>query len=157
MTKAEEKRILTEKRHAFITEAATVVAKHAIPMLGLSRQNNKIIVSAKSWNRYFDLLRYGEQLMVRVYQSGDVDVTLKELSHSDVTIRLINYEEAALAPAEVIKRFEDDIICLLEDYIAGYWHILMDYMSRMNYVEGGSVDWRTLEKQYRDDMNTPRE
>lgn len=149
MSKAEEKRKAAKARRDFITTAAQIVMNVVISYIADSQKQLTVKLTAKTLNRYISLHRYGEELQVKLYRSGDFDVTLKEFCHGDITIRLVEYEQAAPDPETALQHFKEDISLLLEDYlIHGCWHELMDYMW-WNTQKDGSLDWRAAEKDYR--------
>lgn len=120
-------------------------------MTGPKHQTIKL--TAKTFNRYVDIHRYGQDFQIKLYRSGDFDVTLKEFCHADVTIRLVSYEEAAPDPDAALQRFEKDISILLEDFLVHYcwWHELMDFMD-WHTQEDGSLDWRAAEQAFRSEL-----
>lgn len=149
MSKAEEKKQATKAKHEFIANAAQLVMITAIELMTGSAKTITIKLTAKNRNRYICLHQYGCDLLVRIYKSGDIDVTLKEFCHDNVSFRLVEYVQAAPNLEVAFQRFGDDITLLLEDYIIhDCWHELMDFMD-WHTKDDGSLDWRTAELAYR--------
>lgn len=157
MTQAELRNQKFLTKQGFITAAAQCVAAKTIELLGGSRRQLKVELFAKNNNRYFNLQRYCESLSVKIYQSGEIDVTLKEFCHDDITLRLVTYAAAEPDPDAALQCFRDDISILIEDYITGDWHTLMDFLSQQLPGDDGSIDWRSAEKDYRALFSEPSE
>lgn len=157
MSKTEEKKQATKAKHEFITNAAQIVMITAIEFMTGSAKTITLKLTAKNRNRYVSLHQYGCDLLVKIYKSGDIDVTLKEFCHADISFRLVEYVEAAPNLEAAFQRFGDDITLLLEDFIVhDCWHELMDYMD-WHSQDDGSLDWRAAEQSYRKEFYEPEQ
>lgn len=148
MTKAEQKKKASQDKHAFITAAAQIIPRKALDLLSGSRRNLKVNLTVKNQYFYFNLHRFCEDLNVQIYRSGDIDVELREVTHNEIKIRLVFFEEAASDFEKAIGQFEKDITLLIEDFVNEDWHSLMDYMGEYTTTDG--TDWRAADKAYRE-------
>ena len=147
MTKAELKKQENKKRSDFIREAVRIAGQAVLTHAEDSEKKTEYRLRVVGKNRYFNFHRYGTAFGIQIYRSGDVDVTLKEMFHEDLKIRIVEYEQAKDDINQTIEDLRLDLEQLIYDFIFSDWHILMDYMSE--YKQGDN--WRELYRHYRSD------
>lgn len=140
MTKAEQKKAEMQAKQGFICEAAKIVSSAIMTSIPPSVSKTEIRLNVSSYKRHFHIHRYGQDLKILIYRSGDIDIILRELCHADVEARLVHYEEAAKNPEITLARFHDDVKKLVSDYMNADWHIVMDCLG--GYEKG--KDWHSF-------------
>ena len=149
MTEAEKRKQANRAKQAFITAATKIVLETTIVLLDGDRHKYTINLNAANTNRYFSISRFGQSLIVKIFRSGDIDVCLKEFCHDNVQFRVISYEKAVLDADEALEHFKADISLLLEDFVAGGWNSLMDFMCMPETAEARAENWRKAEAEFR--------
>ena len=138
MTKAEQKKIERENKQDFLQEVTKIVlgaiGNHLPPRWG----KTDIKIRAQGENRYIWFHRYGEDLKIMIYRSGDIDFCFKEFAHADVTIRVVHYDDVPANKEGILDQFRKDAEMVIKAFLDYYWHAFMDYLCHAN-VEN---DWR---------------
>lgn len=145
MTKEEQKKADMQAKHDFIGKAAKIVSSAVLSAIPPSASKTEIRLNVSNYNRYFYLHRYGQDLKIMIYRSGDIDIILREMCHADVETRLVYYSEAAKNPEITLARFHDDVKKLVSDFMNADWHIVMDFLG--NYEKG--KDWHAFYEENR--------
>ncbi len=149
MTEAEKRKQANRAKQAFITAATRIVLETTIVLLDGDRHKYTINLNAANTNRYFNISRFGQSIVVKIFRSGDIDVCLKEFCHDNVQFRVISYENAVLDANDALEHFRADITLLLEDFVTGDWHSLMDYMCIPDTAKARAENWRKAEAEFR--------
>ena len=135
---------MRKKKQEIVAQATKVVMDEVSSRLQtkMKESNLEIRVKVQNNNRYFGLHRYGEDLRILVYQSGDVDCHFKDILHSDVSIRVIHYEDT-IEDKDIMEQFRKDVELMVTCFFRYDWHIFMDYMSDMK-----ERSWRDTMKMF---------
>lgn len=145
----------SRNKKQFINTATGIVLKTINEKIDESKSVSiKIIV--KSNNRYFAFHRYGADLNISIFKSGDVDICFKEFAHSDEKIRVVVYEDVLDNQEAVLKQFNKDVEMIISAFLFYDWHIFMDYLLNIfPCVEG--IDWRQRICNFIKDMEHEKE
>ena len=128
MTKAEQKKMERENKQVFLQEATKVVLEAIGDHLPPRWNKVDIKLRAQGENRYIWFHRYGEDLKIMIYRSGDIDFYFKEFAHADVSIRAVHYDDVPDNKEIILNQFRKDAEMVVKAFLDYYWHAFMDYL-----------------------------
>ena len=132
MTKAEIKKMETEKKYDFITKAYETVLACIPAETRAYRKKIEARIVHQNYNRYIRFHAYGQDLAFRFYGDGNVDIELREALHSTHTEVLFEYngdEEKQNAFISDIRELASSLIKVFIGRGVHDWHSYMDYVS----------------------------
>lgn len=131
MTKAEQKKIETQKRLDFLTKtyaaALSCVAEHTADI----RSKVEFRVTQYNYNRYIRFHVYGKDLAILVYKDGKVVLELKEIFHSDYTEQLFDYAEEADNQEAFFEKLREMMSWLIRVFLN---KDVLDFHAYMDYI-----------------------
>ena len=142
MTKAEQKKLETKAKNDFIDAAANLVLESIGKHLTDRTEKCSIRMNMNGKNRYFNFGRYGENMRIAVYRTGDIDIRFNEAFHDNVDIRVVHYEDVPTDPEAALRQLKEDLYLVIESYLNYYWHGFMDYQ----WLSSLDMDWRERTK-----------
>jgi hypothetical protein len=147
MTKAEQKKLATKARNDFIDAAAALVLESIGKHLTDRTEKCSIRVNLNGKNRYFNFGRYGENMRIAIYRSGDIDIRFNEAFHDNVDIRVVHYEDVPADPVAALTQLKEDLDLVIDSYLNYYWHAFMDYQ----WLSTPEDDWRQKARYFQEE------
>lgn len=135
MTKAELKKLETEKKYDFITRVYETVLSCIPAETKGYRKKVQVNIMHQNYSRYIRFHAYGADLKFRIYGDGNVAIELKEAFHSDHVEQIFEYtedvdvQEAFLAE---LTELASGLIRVFIDRDTTDFHTYMDYVSVEN-------------------------
>lgn len=132
MTKAELKKMETEKKHAFIARAYATVLSCIPEQTVMLRKNVQIRLTHQSYNRYIRFHNYGMDMNIQIFGDGNVVIELSEALHNKHKEQLFEY----VTENEQQEVFLENLKTLLSSLISVFTdQAVLDFHSYMDYVE----------------------
>lgn len=137
MTKAEAKKMETEKKYDFITRTYETVLQCIPAETRAYRKKVQVRINHQNYSRYVRFHAYGKDLAFQIYGDGNVAIELKEAFHSDHVEQIFEYnadtevQETFLAE---LARLAPALIRVFIDADAQDFHTFMDYVSAENSI-----------------------
>jgi len=132
MTKAEIKKMETEKKYDFITRVYDTILR-CIPVETRGyRKKIEVRVVHQNYNRYVRFHAYGKDLAFQIFGDGNIAIEMKEAFHSDHTEQFFEYDADAEKQDAFINDLEKMAPCLIRVFIdrgVEDFHTYMDYVS----------------------------
>ena len=132
MTKAEIKKMETEKKYDFINRVYETVLR-CIPMETRGyRKKIQVYVTHMNFNRYIRFHAYGQDLAFQIYGDGNVAIEMKEAFHSDHTEQIFEYDADIVIQDAFVDELAKMAPCLIRVFIdrgVEDFHTYMDYVS----------------------------
>lgn len=146
MTKAELKRLETEKKHDFIARAYAIVLSCIPEQTVMLRNSVQIRLTHQSYNRYIRFHKYDKDMNIQIFGDGNVVIVLNTISHNEYKEQLFEYsgeEEQQETFLAELKELISRLLPLFTD------QDLCDFHTYMGYVGGG----RTAAEAYQQMMD----
>ena len=132
MTKAEIKKMETEKKYDFINRVYDTVLR-CIPVETRGyRKKIEVRIVHQNFNRYVRFHAYGRNLAFQIYGDGNIAIEMKEALHSDHVEQIFEYDadtEKQDAFIEGLSELAPSLIRVFIDKEAEDFHTYMDYVS----------------------------
>lgn len=132
MTKAEIKRMETEKKYDFISRVYDTILR-CIPVETRGyRKKIEVRIVHQDFNRYVRFHAYGRNLAFQIYGDGNIAIEMKEAFHSDHVEQLFEYDADAEKQDAFIADLAEMAPCVIRVFIdreAQDFHSYMDYVS----------------------------
>ena len=132
MTKAEIKKMETEKKYDFITRVYDTVLR-SIPVETRGyRKKIEVRIVHQNFNRYVRFHAYGKNLAFQIYGDGNVAIEMKEALHGDHLEQLFEYDADIEKQDAFIAELAEMAPCVIRVFIdkeAEDFHTYMDYVS----------------------------
>lgn len=135
MTKAELKRLETEKKHDFIARAYATVLSCIPEQTVMLRKNVQIRLTHQGYNRYIRFHSYGQDMNIQILGDGNVVVEMSELSHHDHKEQLFDYVTEDEKQVAFLAELKKLLSCLIPVFVGADGCGFHTYMS---YVGDGS-------------------
>ena len=134
MTKAEIKKMETEKKYDFITRVYDTVLR-SIPVETRGyRKKTEVRIAHRNFNRYVRFHAYGQDLAFQIYGDGNIAIEMKEAFHSDHTEQIFAYAADIGKQDAFIAELEEMAPCLMRVFID---KDVRDFHAYMGYVSDG--------------------
>lgn len=137
MTKAELKKLETEKKYDFIIRVYETVLNCIPAETRGYRKKVQVNIMHQNYSRYIRFHAYGADLKFQIYGDGNVAIELKEAFHSDHVEQIFEYsedtngQEAFLAE---LTELASGLIRVFIDRDVPDFHTYMDYVSAENSI-----------------------
>ena len=132
MTKAEQKKIETQKRLDFLAKTYAAALSCVAENTADIRSKVEFRVTQYNYNRYIRFHAYGKDLAILIYKDGKVVLELKEISHNDYVEQLFDYAEEAANQEVFLEKLKEKFSWLIRIFIGKEvlnFHNYMDYIS----------------------------
>lgn len=132
MTKAEIKKMETEKKYDFINRVYDTILR-CIPVETRGyRKKIEVRIVHQNFNRYVRFHAYGKDLAFQIYGDGNIAIEMKEALHGDHTEQIFEYDADAEKQDAFIAELAEMAPCLIRVFIdkdVHDFHTYMDYVS----------------------------
>ena len=148
MTKAEQKKIETQKRLDFLTKTYAVALSCVAEQTADIRSKVEFRVTQYNYNRYIRFHVYGKDMAILVYKDGKVALELKEAFHSDYVEQLFDYEEEAENQETFFSKLKEMLSWLIRVFLnmdVLDFHSYMDYIS---WKQNAELAYQTMREEY---------
>lgn len=139
MTKAEQKRLETERKHDFINHVYAIVFQ-ALPEESRGyRKSVHVKIEHRNYSRYIRFHSYGQNLVFQIFSDGNVAVELDELCHEQHVEQVFSYDTDVRKQEEFITQFSELAPYLIRAFIGRdelTFHAYMDYISCTKSIYG---------------------
>ena len=132
MTKAEIKKIETEKKYDFINRVYGTVLGMIPAETRACQKKIQVSIAHQGINRYIRFHVYGQDLSFKIYADGNISVEMKEALHNDYVEQLFGYD----SDAEKQDAFIENLSKMASDWVRVFigndtcdFHTYMDYVS----------------------------
>ena len=132
MTKAEIKKMETEKKYDFITRVYDTVLKCISTETRGYRKKIEVRIVHQNFNRYVRFHAYGQDLAFQIYGDGNVAIEMKEALHGDHVEQIFEYDadiEKQDAFLAELAEMAPSVIRVFIDKDVHDFHAYMDYVS----------------------------
>ena len=134
MTKAEIKKMETEKKYDFITRVYRTILDCIPAETRGYRKKIEVRIVHQNFNRYVRFHAYGQNLAFQIYGDGNIGIEMKETFHSDHVEQLFEYDADIVVQDAFIDELAKMAPCLIRVFID---NDAMDFHSYMDYVSDG--------------------
>ena len=137
MTKAELKKLETEKKYDFITRVYETVLNCIPSETRGYRKKVQANIMHQNYSRYVRFHAYGADLKFQIYGDGNIAIELKEAFHSDHVEQIFEYSEDTAVQETFLSEFAELAAGLIRIFIDRNnvdFHTYMDYLSSGNGV-----------------------
>lgn len=137
MTKAELKKLETEKKYDFITRVYETVLNCIPAETRGYRKKVQVNIMHQNYSRYVRFHAYGADLKFQIYGDGNIAIELKEAFHSDHVEQIFEYDTDTDAQETFLAEFAELATGLIRAFIdrnSTDFHTYMDYVSAENGV-----------------------
>lgn len=134
MTKAEQKKIETEKKHAFIARAYATVLSCIPEQTVMLRKNVQIRLTHQSYNRYICFHKYDKDMNIQIFGDGNVGIVLNSISHNEYKEQLFEYSSEDEQQETFLVELKELVSRLLLLFID---QDFCDFHTYMGHVGGG--------------------
>lgn len=137
MTKAELKKLETEKKYDFITRVYETVLNCIPAETRGYRKKVQVNIMHQNYSRYIRFHAYGADLKFQIYGDGNVAIELKEAFHSDHVEQIFEYSEDANVQEAFLaelSKLASGLIRVFIDRDVPDFHTYMDYVSAENSI-----------------------
>ena len=132
MTKAEIKKMETEKKYDFINRVYDTILR-CIPVETRGyRKKIEVRIAHQNFNRYVRFHAYGQDLAFQIYGDGNIAVEMREALHSDHVEQIFGYDADIVVQDAFIEELAEMAPCLIRVFIdkeVEDFHTYMDYVS----------------------------
>ena len=135
MTKAEIKKMETEKKYDFINRVYDTILRCIPEETRGYRKKIEVRIVHQNFNRYVRFHAYGRNLAFQIYGDGNIAVEMREALHSDYVEQLFEYDADTEKQDAFIAELEEMAPCMIRVFIekeAEDFHTYMDYVSDGN-------------------------
>lgn len=132
MTKAEIKKMETEKKYDFITRVYDTVLRCIPTETRGYRKKIEVRIVHQNFNRYVRFHAYGKDLAFQIYGDGNIAIDMKEALHGDHVEQIFEYDadiEKQDAFIAELAEMAPCVICVFIDKDVHDFHTYMDYVS----------------------------
>ena len=132
MTKAEIKKMETEKKYDFINRVYDTILRCIPAETRGYRKKIEVRIVHQNFNRYVRFHAYGQDLAFQIYGDGNIAVEMKEALHSDHVEQIFGYDADIVVQDAFIEELAEVAPCLIRVFIdrdAQDFHSYMDYLS----------------------------
>ena len=137
MTKAESKKMETEKRYDFIARVYETVLNCIPAETRGYRKKVEVRIAHQNYSRYVRFHAYGQDLAFQIYGDGNIVIELKEACHNDHVEQIFEYDTDTGAQETFIAelaKLAPVLIRVFIDKAAPDFHTLMDYVAYENTI-----------------------
>lgn len=131
MTKAEIKKMETEKKYDFITRVYDTILRCIPTETRGYRKKIEVRIVHQNYNRYVRFHAYGKDLAFQIFGDGNVAIEMKEACHSDHAEQIFGYNADIEKQDVFIAELAENAPCLIRVFIGCDVH---DFHSYMDYV-----------------------
>lgn len=143
--KVEKEKTEAAFRREFIEKCYEMVMKEVLKNTKQLRKSTRLQVMTKNYNKYIIILKYGQKLCISLFTSGDIDVKLGEICHSEHKERIFEYSTDPLERQHFLERFREILKWLIP---FGFGEGIVDMHTYMDYLHGiGIVEAYELVKE----------
>lgn len=133
MTKAEMKKMETEKKYDFVTKVYETVLKSIPVTTRAYRKKVQVRITHQNYSRYVRFHAYGQDLAFQIYGDGNIAIEMKEALHSDHVEQIFEYNPDETVQDKFIEELAEMVPCLIKVFVD---KDVMDFHSYMDYVSG---------------------
>ncbi len=131
MTKAEQKKLETEKKYDFIAKTYAVILSSIPEQTKGVRKSVQVRLTHQNYTRYIRFHNYGKDMNFQLYSDGNVVIELDEALHNKHTETLFEYS----GDDEKQEAFWEELSKLVPRLIKVFiGQEVMDFHSYMDYV-----------------------
>lgn len=137
MTKAELKKLETEKKYDFISRVYEIVLMCIPAETRGYRKKVQVNIMHQNYSRYIRFHAYGADLKFQIYGDGNIAIELKEAFHSDHVEQIFEYGADLEVQETFLAGFAELAAGLIRVFIdrnSVDFHTYMDYVSAENNV-----------------------
>jgi len=137
LTKAELKKLETEKKYDFITRVYETVLLCIPAETRAYRKKVQVNIMHQNYSRYVRFHAYGADLKFQIYGDGNIAMELKEAFHSDHAEQIFEYNEDTTVQETFLAEFAELAAGLIRVFIdrdGPDFHTYMDYVSAENSI-----------------------
>ena len=132
MTKAEIKKMETERKYDFISNVYNTILQ-SIPLETRGhRKKFEVRIVHQNYNRYVRFHSYGQDMAFQIFGDGNIAIEMKEACHSNHVEQLFEYDTDIEKQNAFIKELSEMARCLIRVFIGSdfeSFHTYMDYVS----------------------------
>ena len=132
MTRAEIKKMETERKYDFISNVYNTILK-SIPLETRGhRKKFEVRIVHQNYNRYVRFHSYGQDMVFQIFGDGNIAIEMKEACHSNHVEQLFEYDTDIEKQDAFIKELSELARCLIRVFIDSdfeNFHTYMDYVS----------------------------
>ena len=132
MTKAEIKKMETEKKYDFINRVYETILRSIPAETRGYRKKIQVYITHQNFNRYVRFHAYGQDLAFQIYGDGNIAIEMKEALHSDHVEQIFSYDADIVVQDSFIEELTEMAPCMIRVFIdrdAQDFHSYMDYIS----------------------------
>jgi hypothetical protein len=132
LTKAEQKKLDTQARMDFLTNAYAAVLSCIAANSADIRSKIEFRVTQVNFNRYVRFHVYGKDMAILIYRDGKVALELKEFAHADYAEQLFDYAEETENQTAFLEELKEMLSWLIRVFFNRDvldFHAYMDYIS----------------------------
>ena len=122
-------------RREFIEKCYEIVMKEAIKESKCTQKSVRVQAATKNYNRYINILRYGQKMCICIFRSGDIDIKLGEMCHAEHRERIFEYTTDPFEKEKFLDAFKNILKWLMP---FGFGEGIVDMHTYMDYVSGGT-------------------
>ncbi len=145
MTKAEIKKLETEKKYDFITKVYDIVLRCVPAETRAYRKKVEVRIVHQNFNRYIRFCGYGKNLAFQIFGDGNIAIELREAMHSTHTEQLFEYDADTEKQDAFLAEFEEIAPALVKVFIERDIH---DFHSYMDYVSSDTTAYAAYQKMH---------
>ena len=147
MTKAEIKKMETEKKYDFINRVYDTILR-TIPVETRGyRKKIEVRIVHQNFNRYVRFHAYGKNMAFQIYGDGNIAIELKEALHADHVEQIFEYDADSEKQDAFIAELAEMAPCVIRVFIE---KDIEDFHTYMDYVSDGLTAFEAYQRMQED-------
>ena len=148
MTKAEIKKMETEKKYDFITRVYDTVLRCIPTETRGYRKKIEVRIVHQNFNRYVRFHAYGKDLAFQIYGDGNIAIEMKEALHGDHTEQIFEYDADIEKQDTFIAELAEMAPCVIRVFIDKDVHDFHTYMDYVSDEPSAFAAYKRMEDEY---------